>query len=170
MNENDEMKNQQGKSYSRRNFLGTVGAATAAFTIIPSHVMAGRGYQQPSDTVNVAGVGVGARGASNIQGFCDPVPLDRVSWRIVELSPGKLISDRRHTKVKSNGERVSQARCPQIDYSSGTLPSAAPPSGAGGPSDPAANHQARTFAPGHQEYGAVGRGASYRDAGSELPG
>ena len=54
------MKNKESKNLSRRNFLGTVGAATAAFTIIPNHVMAGRGYQQPSDMVNVVGVGVGA--------------------------------------------------------------------------------------------------------------
>jgi len=34
--------------------------------------MAGRGYLQPSDTVNVAGIGIGARGASNLRGLCDP--------------------------------------------------------------------------------------------------
>ena len=31
---------------------------------------------QPSDTVNVAGIGIGARGASNLRGLCDPdVPI-----------------------------------------------------------------------------------------------
>ncbi len=71
-------KGKLNKKLSRRNFLGTVGAATAAFTIIPSHVMAGRGIRQPSDMVNVAGIGVGARGGSVIQSIADPdVPIVR---------------------------------------------------------------------------------------------
>lgn len=65
-------KEKQSKNLSRRNFLGTVGAATAAFTIIPSHVLAGRGTRQPSDMVNVAGIGVGARGGSVIQSIAGP--------------------------------------------------------------------------------------------------
>ncbi|MBN1340355.1 MAG: Gfo/Idh/MocA family oxidoreductase [Bacteroidales bacterium] len=65
-------ENKNPGNLSRRNFLGTVGAATAAFTIIPSHVMAGRGYQQPSDMVNVAGIGVGAQGGGDIQQVCSP--------------------------------------------------------------------------------------------------
>ena len=69
-------KNKTTKNLSRRNFLGTVGAATAGITIIPRHVMPGKGYLQPSDTVNVAGIGIGARGAADIRGLCDPdVPI-----------------------------------------------------------------------------------------------
>ena len=69
-------KNKPSKDLSRRKFLGTVTAASAGFTIIPRHVMPGKGYQQPSDTVNVAGIGIGARGASNLRGLCDPdVPI-----------------------------------------------------------------------------------------------
>ena len=69
-------KNKKSKELSRRKFLGTVSAATAGFTIIPRHVMPGKGYQQPSDTVNVAGIGIGARGAANLRGLCDPdVPI-----------------------------------------------------------------------------------------------
>jgi predicted dehydrogenase len=64
------------KNLSRRKFLGTVGAASAGLTIIPRHVMPGKGYMQPSDTVNVAGIGIGARGAADIRGLCDPdVPI-----------------------------------------------------------------------------------------------
>jgi len=69
-------KSKKTKDLSRRKFLGTVTAATAGFTIIPRHVMPGKGYQQPSDTVNVAGIGIGARGAANLRGLCDPeVPI-----------------------------------------------------------------------------------------------
>ena len=69
-------KNKPVKEFSRRKFLGTVSAATAGFTIIPRHVMPGKGYQQPSDMLNVAGIGIGARGAADIRGLCDPdVPI-----------------------------------------------------------------------------------------------
>jgi len=72
MRTNNPEKSKSSKDLSRRKFLGTVSAATAGFTIIPRHVMPGKGYLQPSDTVNVAGIGIGARGASNLRGLCDP--------------------------------------------------------------------------------------------------
>ena len=66
------MKTQKSKSLSRRKFLGTVGTATAVFTIVPRHVMAGSGQKAPSDLINVAGIGVGAQGAGDISNICDP--------------------------------------------------------------------------------------------------
>jgi predicted dehydrogenase len=73
MSKNAKMK---GKNLSRRNFIGQVSAATAAFTIIPRHVMPGKGYMQPSDTVNVAGIGIGAQGGGDIRQLCTPdVPI-----------------------------------------------------------------------------------------------
>ena len=49
---------------SRREFVTTVAGAGAAFMIVPRHVL-GRGFQAPSDVVNVAVVGIGGMGASN---------------------------------------------------------------------------------------------------------
>src|SRR5438067_1659323 len=49
---------------SRRDFLKT-GAAAAVFTIVPRHVLGGRGFVAPSDKVNVALVGAGGQGRSN---------------------------------------------------------------------------------------------------------
>lgn len=57
---------------SRRKFLGTAGMAAAAFTIVPGKVMAGRGYPQPSDLPNIACVGIGNQGSSDIQQICAP--------------------------------------------------------------------------------------------------
>jgi predicted dehydrogenase len=51
---------------TRRDFI-TTAAATAGLTIVPRHVL-GRGYQAPSDLVNVAAVGINGMGASNTQG------------------------------------------------------------------------------------------------------
>ncbi len=51
---------------SRREFLQAT-AATAAFTIVPRHVLGGQGYTAPSDKLNVACVGVGGKGQTDIQ-------------------------------------------------------------------------------------------------------
>jgi len=50
---------------SRRQFMGGA-AAVAAFTIVPRHVLGGQGNKPPSDKLNVAGIGVGGRGAADI--------------------------------------------------------------------------------------------------------
>jgi len=50
---------------NRRDFLKTTGAATA-FTIVPRYVLGGPGYVAPSDTVYIAGIGVGGKGESDL--------------------------------------------------------------------------------------------------------
>jgi predicted dehydrogenase len=49
---------------SRRDFVTTAAGTAAAFMIVPRHVL-GRGMQAPSDTVNVAIVGIGGMGGTN---------------------------------------------------------------------------------------------------------
>jgi hypothetical protein len=51
---------------SRRNFIKTAGLAAAGFMIVPRHVLGGNGFTGPSDRLQVAGVGVGGKGQSNI--------------------------------------------------------------------------------------------------------
>jgi predicted dehydrogenase len=50
---------------TRRKFVTTVAGTGAAFTVVPRHVL-GRGIQAPSDTVNIAVIGLGM-GASNAE-------------------------------------------------------------------------------------------------------
>lgn len=66
------IKTKSHKSFTRRKFLGTIGAATAVITIVPRHVVAGSGQTAPSDLINVAGIGIGAQGAGNLSNICDP--------------------------------------------------------------------------------------------------
>ena len=56
-----------GAGVSRRDFVPGVGAALAAFTVLPRHVLGGAGYVAPSDKLNIAGVGVGAMGAAYLK-------------------------------------------------------------------------------------------------------
>ena len=63
---------------SRRTFLSTTGLTAAGLTIVPRHVL-GRGFQPPSDRLNIAAVGVGGRGrqvlanmaGQNLVAMCD---------------------------------------------------------------------------------------------------
>jgi predicted dehydrogenase len=49
---------------SRREFVTSAAGAAAAFMIVPRHVL-GHGFQAPSDTVNLASVGIGGMGGTN---------------------------------------------------------------------------------------------------------
>ncbi|HIE92567.1 MAG TPA: Gfo/Idh/MocA family oxidoreductase [Acidobacteria bacterium] len=51
---------------SRRQFIAGVSASAASAMIVPRHVL-GRGRQAPSDTLNIAGIGVGGRGRADVQ-------------------------------------------------------------------------------------------------------
>ncbi|MBN1126537.1 MAG: Gfo/Idh/MocA family oxidoreductase [Sedimentisphaerales bacterium] len=67
---------------SRRTFLSSA-AAVSAFSVVPRHVLGGAGNKAPSDKLNIAGVGIGGKGYSdltsvkseNIVALCD------VDWR-----------------------------------------------------------------------------------------
>jgi predicted dehydrogenase len=54
---------------SRRKFIQQAGLAAAAFTIVPRHVLGGKGFVSPSDTLSVAGIGVGGQGWGDISGI-----------------------------------------------------------------------------------------------------
>lgn len=56
-------------SLTRRHFLRLGGASVAAFTIVPRHVLPASGATPPSEKVNLAGIGVGGRGADDINGI-----------------------------------------------------------------------------------------------------
>jgi predicted dehydrogenase len=75
INEKQKMKNirteNKSTNFSRREFLGTM-AAAATFTIVPRHVLGGTGYTAPSDMVNIAGIGLGNQGGSDIQNIATP--------------------------------------------------------------------------------------------------
>src|SRR5690606_26627472 len=53
----------------RREFLKGASLSAAAFSIVPRHVLGGKGDQAPSDTATVAAVGAGSMGASSMSRF-----------------------------------------------------------------------------------------------------
>jgi hypothetical protein len=77
---------------TRRQFVTTAAAAGAGITIVPRHVL-GRGFQAPSDRVNVATIGFAGMGAENTRGvmsqnvvaICD-CDLGLVDNRLAQLA------------------------------------------------------------------------------------
>jgi predicted dehydrogenase len=54
------------KKISRRKFIQNSAVAGAAFTILPRFVLGGKGFVAPSDTLYVAGIGVGGKGVEDL--------------------------------------------------------------------------------------------------------
>jgi hypothetical protein len=74
---------EDSKSISRRSFLGTTGAVAAGLTILPSSVISGLGRRAPSDKLNIAVVGIGGMGNSNLKAVAPTeniVALCDVDW------------------------------------------------------------------------------------------
>ncbi len=64
MSTHDRPEDTKAAGMSRRQFVTTVAGAGAGLMIVPRHVL-GRGFQAPSDLVNVAVVGIHGMGAEN---------------------------------------------------------------------------------------------------------
>jgi hypothetical protein len=80
----ESMNPDQPPSLSRRRFIQASGAAAAAFTIVPRHVLGGPGFVPPSEKITVAYIGCGTQGIREllrmltmpdvqIVAVCDPV-------------------------------------------------------------------------------------------------
>ncbi len=57
---------EEGKSSSRRSFIKKSAIASSVF-IVPRHVLGGIGYVSPSDQLNLAAIGAGGKGSSDIR-------------------------------------------------------------------------------------------------------
>lgn len=79
---------------TRRNFIGTTGAVAAGLTIVPNQVVSGLGHKAPSDKLNIAVVGIGGMGNSNLKAVSPTeniVALCDVDWgyakKVFEANP-----------------------------------------------------------------------------------
>ncbi len=67
------------ENISRRNFIKNASMAATAFTIVPRFVLGGNGFVAPSDTLYLAGIGVGGKGESDLL-ECAKSPHVKVSY------------------------------------------------------------------------------------------
>ncbi|MCC6761335.1 MAG: Gfo/Idh/MocA family oxidoreductase, partial [Chitinophagaceae bacterium] len=72
------------KKSSRRNFIRNTAVAGAGFMIVPRHVL-GRGYVAPSDKLNIAGIGAGGKGASDLSEFAKGGRANIVAFADVDV-------------------------------------------------------------------------------------
>lgn len=83
----------------RREFLGSA-AAVAAFTIVPRHVLGGKGFTAPSEKLNIAGIGCGGMGgvdlervsSENIVALCD-VDDSRAARTVAKFPDARRFKD-----------------------------------------------------------------------------
>jgi predicted dehydrogenase len=62
------MNKKKEDKITRREFMGKTAATAAAFTIVPRYVLGGTEYTAPSDKLNIACVGIGGKGHSDVHG------------------------------------------------------------------------------------------------------
>src|SRR3954469_9899313 len=116
---------------TRRQFVTTMAGTSAAFLIVPRRVL-GRGFQAPSDTVNIAVVGINGMGAENAQAImsqnvaaicdCDFGLLDRklAQWSRAQRPTARPPATPPGTETfkvwpKSNAQAAADQRWPADD-------------------------------------------------------
>jgi predicted dehydrogenase len=89
---------------SRRKFVTRVAVTSAGFAIVPRHVL-GRGFTAPSDTLNIAAVGVGGMGRSNLVNLASEniVAMCDVDWDYADKGFAGLDAD-----IKGQQERLDR--------------------------------------------------------------
>jgi len=77
------MTNNTGNKFSRRKFIKNASLAGAGFFIVPRHVL-GRGFIAPSDKLNIAGIGAGGKGESDLSEFSKSTNVNIVAMADVD--------------------------------------------------------------------------------------
>jgi predicted dehydrogenase len=110
------MSRQETSKSTRRQFITTTASAAAAVTILPRHVLGGPGFVAPSDKVNVAIVGVGGQGRSNLrslfqEGDCQVIAIADPceEW---DLSPYYYGGKAGRGPIKAEIEETYRAKTP----------------------------------------------------------
>lgn len=107
-NLSDSKQAERISGLSRRQFVGAA-AAAAAFTFVPKHVLGAPGRDSANNKLNIAGIGVGGQGGSdinsvssqNIAFLCD-VDLNRAGGTIKRYPNAKVYRDFREMLEKED--------------------------------------------------------------------
>jgi predicted dehydrogenase len=86
-------KSKKNNPSSRRDFLKNTSLAAAGFFIVPRHVL-GRGYVAPSDKLNIAGIGAGGKGTSDLAEFAKSPKVNIVA--LVDVDDRQAVTSRKN--------------------------------------------------------------------------
>ena len=110
------MSRKQTAQLGRRHFMTTAASAVAATTILPRHVLGGPGFVAPSDKVNVAVIGVGGQGRSNLRSLFQEADCQVIAiadpceeW---DLTPFYYGGTAGRGPIKAEIERTYRAKTP----------------------------------------------------------
>lgn len=92
----------QGKNISRRKFIKTAAVTGATITILPRFVLGGKGFIAPSDTVYIAGIGVGGKGTSDLTGFAGTADGKKIGNPHARIAFLCDVDDRMAAESKTN--------------------------------------------------------------------
>src|SRR5262245_8157736 len=91
-------------SLSRRKFVENAAWIGAGLTIVPRHVL-GQGKTPPSDKLNIAAIGVGGIGRSNMLNAATEniVAMCDVDWDFANVGLNRLTADIERQQQRLNG-------------------------------------------------------------------
>ena len=97
------------ESPNRREFVSSMAAGATLFHIVPRHVL-GRGYRAPSDTLNIACIGVGGMGRNDVRGMEGEnlVALCDVDWNAADDAFRSYPKARRYKDYRDMLEREAK--------------------------------------------------------------
>lgn len=98
------MEKPESSAASRRDFIKKGALSAAAFYIVPRHVL-GKGFVAPSDKLNLAAIGAGGKGTSDIwnaynNGAENVVALCDVDWKVAAESVKRYPNARKYQNYK----------------------------------------------------------------------
>ena len=88
----------QGNRLSRRHFLRGSAMAATAFTVLPGHILGLNGATSPNEKLNIAGIGIGGQGGSDIDNMKSEniVALCDIDWKHAAHTFEKFPKAKRH--------------------------------------------------------------------------
>ncbi len=102
------------RALPRRSFLASAAALTAGFTIVPRRVLGGQGFTAPSDTLNVAAVGIGGMGKNNVE-RCAAAGENIVALCDVDFGHSEPVFAKYPSAKRFKDYRVMLEEVPDID-------------------------------------------------------
>ncbi len=126
MSKREKQNKPPENAMTRRHFLGATGAAAAAFTIVPRHVLGGPGFVAPSKKVNLAMIGVGGQGTFDMSNFLQNEDVQVVAvcdvYKKCDYSkfyfggfkgwePAQQLVNEHYAKAATNGKKNSYKGC-----------------------------------------------------------